>query len=236
MSSIDVIDNYFDHYKLIKYEDSNLEEPIKLYHKWYDAALELFTHYFQAGDRFYDKFSSVDNSGNGFVLHQNFNAVRGAYIVLSNLIKNKEPKSTQQIIEKVFATGSVWDAWAYMSDLVRSAKQRIILIDNYVDDRVLSLLLKRSDNVSATIHTRYNKQLLTDLTKHNEQYHAIELIQLPQKSHDRFLIVDDKIFLLGTSLKDIGTGLCAIIEMHIKPEIILDLLKNQRDGSSKNQE
>ena len=88
MNSIDIIDNYFEHYKLIKYEDSNLEEPIELYHKWYDAALELFTHYFQAGNKFYDKFSSVDNSGNGFVLHQNFNAVRGAYIVLSNKIKS----------------------------------------------------------------------------------------------------------------------------------------------------
>jgi hypothetical protein len=226
MSSIDVVDNYFDHYKLIKYEDSNLENPIELYHKWYDAALELFSHYFQVGDRFYDKFSSVDNSGNGYVLHHNFNTIRSAYIMLSNIIKNKERNSTQQIEEKVFPTGCIWDAWAYMSDLVRSAKHHIILIDNYVDDRVLSLLSKRSYNVSATIHTKYNKQLLTDLIKHNEQYPAIELIQLPQKSHDRFFIIDDKVFLLGASLKDIGTGLCAIIEMHIKPEKILDLLKN----------
>ena len=174
MSSIDDVDTYFDHYKLIKYEDSILEDPIKLYHKWYDAALELFSHYFQVGDRFYDKFSSVDNSGNGYVLHHNFNTIRSAYIMLSNIIKNKERNSTQQIEEKVFPTGCIWDAWAYMSDLVRSAKQQIILIENYVDDCVLPLLTKHSDTVSATIHTRYNKQLLTDLIKHNKQYPAIE--------------------------------------------------------------
>ena len=87
MNSIDVIDNYYDHYKLIKYADSNLEEPIELYHKWYDAALEIFSHYFRVGDRFYDKFTSVDNSGNGFLLYKNFAYLKGTYIVLSSRIK-----------------------------------------------------------------------------------------------------------------------------------------------------
>ena len=95
--------------------------------------------------------------------------------------------------EQVFATGCVWDAWTYISDLIRSAQQRIVLIDNFVDDRVLSMLTKRSDEVSATIHTRYNEQFLTDLKKHNTQYPEIEFIQLPHRNHDRFLIIDDKV-------------------------------------------
>ena len=92
-------------------------------------------------------------------------------------------------------------------------------------DRVLSMFTKRADGVSATIHTRYNEQFLTDLQKHNIQYPEIKFIQLPQRNHDRFLIIDDKVYLLGASLKDIGTGLCAITEMTIAPEIILGLLK-----------
>ena len=141
------------------------------------------------------------------------------------VIERIEAISPKLLPEQIFQTGCVWDAWTYVSDLVRSAKQRIILIDNYIDDRVLSMLTKRSDGVSATIHTRYSEQFLTDLKKHNEQYPTIEFIQLPHRHHDRFLIVDERLYLLGASLKDIGTGLCAVTEMTITPEDILKLLK-----------
>ena len=127
--------------------------------------------------------------------------------------------------EQVFPTGCIWDAWTYISDLVRSARQRIVLIDNYVDDRVLSMFTKRVDGVSATIYTRYNEQFLTDLKKHNAQYPEIEFIQLPHRNHDRFLIIDDKVYLLGASLKDMGVGLCAVTEMSIAPEVILGMVK-----------
>jgi hypothetical protein len=137
-----------------------------------------------------------------------------------------EKISPKPLPEQVFPTGCVWDAWTYVSDQVRSARQRIVLIDNFVDDRVLSMFTKRSDGVSATIHTRYNEQFLTDLNKHNTQYPKIEYVQLPQRNHDRFLIVDDKLYLLGASLKDIGTGLCAVTEMAIAPEVILELVKH----------
>jgi hypothetical protein len=137
-----------------------------------------------------------------------------------------EKISPKPLPEQVFPTGCVWDAWTYVSDLVRSARQRIVLIDNFVDDRVLSMFTKRSDGVSATIHTRYNEQFLTDLNKHNTQYPKIEYVQLPQRNHDRLLIVDDKLYLLGASLKDIGTGLCAVTEMAIAPEVILELVKH----------
>ena len=127
--------------------------------------------------------------------------------------------------EQIFATGCVWDAWAYVSDLVRSAKYRIVLIDNFVDDRVLSLLDKRADHVEATIHSRYYESFQTDLKKHNEQYREIHFLQLPHKNHDRFLIIDDDVYLLGASVKDMGIGLCAITKMMTTPETILDLLK-----------
>ena len=136
-----------------------------------------------------------------------------------------EDVSPKLLPEQVFPTGCVWDAWTYLSDLVRSARKRIILIDNFVDDRVLSMFTKRKDGVSATINTRYNEQFLTDLKKHNTQYPEIEFTQLPHRNHDRFLIIDDKVYLLGASLKDIGTGLCAVTEMSIAPETILGLLK-----------
>ena len=141
------------------------------------------------------------------------------------ILERIEGISPKLLPEQVFHTGCVWDAWTYISDLVRSARQRIALIDNYVDDRVLSMFTKRADGVSATIHTRYNEQFLTDLKKHNTQYPEIEFIQLTHRNHDRFLIIDDKVFLLGASLKDMGMGLCAVTEMSIAPEVILGLVR-----------
>lgn len=142
--------------------------------------------------------------------------------VILDRIENVNPKL---LPEQVFPTGCVWDAWTYISDLVRSAQQRIVLIDNYVDDRVLSMFTKRADGVSATIHTRHNEQFLTDLKKHNAQYPEIKFIQLPHRNHDRFLIIDDKVYLLGASLKDMGTGLCAVTEMSIALEVVLRLVE-----------
>lgn len=127
--------------------------------------------------------------------------------------------------EQVFATGCVWDAWSYVSQLVRSAKQRIILIDNFVDERVLLLLTKRAEGVSATIHSRYTQQFLLDLEKHNGQYEPIEFVQTPHKSHDRFLIIDDDVYLMGASIKDMGTSLCAITRLEMKPDTIMSLLR-----------
>ena len=143
-----------------------------------------------------------------------------------DLILDKIEKHHPKLLpEQVFPTGCVWDAWTYISDLVRSARQRIVLIDNFVDDRVLSMLTKRADGVMATIHTRYNEQFLTDLKKHNTQYPEIAFIQLPHRNHDRFLIIDDKVYLLGASLKDIGAGLCAVTEMTMAPEVILGMVR-----------
>lgn len=140
-------------------------------------------------------------------------------------ILNKMEENTPRISsEQLFATGCVWDAWDYISQLVRSAKTRIILIDNFVDERVLTLLTKRADGVTATIHSRYTQQFTLDLQKHNEQYPTVNFIQLPQKAHDRFLIIDDEAYLLGASVKDMGTSLCAVTKLETSPEKVLALL------------
>lgn len=144
---------------------------------------------------------------------------------VNRILVTIEERTPKQLPEQVFGTGCVWDAWTYVSDMVRSAKERIILIDNFVDDRVLSLLDKRNDNVEATIYTRYNESFLTDLKKHNAQYRDIRFIQLSQRNHDRFLIIDETVYFLGASVKDMGVGLCAIAQMHTSPELILQLLK-----------
>ena len=144
---------------------------------------------------------------------------------VNQIITTIEKRLPEPQPEQVFATGCVWDAWTYVSDLIRSAKQRIVLIDNFVDDRVLSLLDKRADNVEATIHSRYYESFQTDLKKHNEQYREIMFVQLPQKNHDRFLIIDDDVYLLGASVKDMGVGMCAVTKMQVSPETILGLLK-----------
>jgi hypothetical protein len=143
---------------------------------------------------------------------------------VNHILTTIEERNPKQLPEQIFATGCVWDAWSYVSELVRSAKQRIVLIDNYVDDRVLTLLDKRDDEVEATIHSRYNESFQTDLKKHNDQYREILFTQLPHRNHDRFLIIDDEVYFLGASVKDMGMGMCAITKMLASPESILRLL------------
>lgn len=144
---------------------------------------------------------------------------------IEHILTKMEDSSPKLLPEQIFQTGCVWDAWSYVSDLVRSAKKRIELIDNFVDDRVLSLLIKRGKGVSATIHSRFTKDFLTDLEKHNTQYDEVKFVQLPHKNHDRFLIIDDEVYLLGASVKDMGNGLCAVTKLTATPETVLGLLK-----------
>lgn len=144
---------------------------------------------------------------------------------IETILDKLEEKTPSPTAEQIFATGCIWDAWQFVSELIRGAKVRIILIDNYVDDRVLTLLCKRKEGVSATIHTRYNQHFLLDLEKHNQQYSAITAVQIPHKHHDRFLVIDDVVYLLGASVKDMGTGLRAITRLVTKPEEILEMIK-----------
>lgn len=141
------------------------------------------------------------------------------------LILDKMDANAPRLLpEQIFATGCVWDAWSYVSELIRSAKQRIVLIDNFVDDRVLSLMDKRANGVEAMIYSRYNEMFLTDLKKHNDQYPEINFTQLSHRNHDRFLIIDDVVYFLGANVKDMGIGMCAVTKMQASAETILQLL------------
>lgn len=127
--------------------------------------------------------------------------------------------------ELLIPTGCVWDAYTFVCDLIRSAEKRLVLIDNFVDERVLTILDKRAASVEATVHTRYTEQVKLDFEKHNKQYAPIEYVQMPQAVHDRYLIVDDDVWLLGTSIKDLGRGLSTVIKVGFNPEVVIGMLK-----------
>ena len=104
----------------------------------------------------------------------------------------------------VFYNGQIYDAYNFVSDLIKSAKKRIILIDNYVDETVLTLLDKREDGVSAFIYTQQiNRQFQLDIDRHNAQYPPIN-VDTFRLSHDRFLCIDDDVYHIGASIKDLG--------------------------------
>ena len=104
----------------------------------------------------------------------------------------------------IFFDGQTYDAYTFVADRVREAKSRIVLIDNYIDDTVLTMLDKRAAGVEAVIYTgQISKTLRLDIDKHNAQYPAIE-VHVFKKAHDRFLIIDDKVYHFGASIKDLG--------------------------------
>ena len=119
----------------------------------------------------------------------------------------------------IFFDNQIYDAYSFVSELVKSAKQRIILIDNYVDESVLTLLDKREDTVSAIIYTQQiSRQLRLDVDRHNSQYPPIE-ISVFRRSHDRFLCIDDTVYHVGASIKDLGKKWFAFSKMEdFKPE------------------
>ena len=113
----------------------------------------------------------------------------------------------------IFFDGQIYDAYEFICDLIKSAKTRIVLIDNYVDDTVLTMLDKREAGISATIYTqKISPQFQLDIAKHNAQYPAIDVKEF-KKSHDRFLIIDDSVYLIGASLKDAGKKWFGVTKM-----------------------
>ena len=128
-------------------------------------------------------------------------------------------------VEGIFYNGQIFDAYKFATDLVKSARRSIVLIDNYVDETVLLMLSKRSVGVSATIYTqRITQQLQLDLDRHNSQYPPID-IRTYRDSHDRFLIVDETdVYHIGASLKDLGKKMFAFSKLDIPAAVITDLL------------
>lgn len=127
--------------------------------------------------------------------------------------------------EGVFFDGQMFDAYTFVSDLIRSAKRRIILIDNYVDDTVLTMLDKRGKNVEADIYTKVvSSQMTLDVNRHNQQYPVINVHKFGL-SHDRFLIIDEVVYHIGASLKDLGKRWFAFSKMDdITSELLINKL------------
>ena len=122
---------------------------------------------------------------------------------------NAKPK------QGVFYNGQIYDAYTFVSGLIKSAKRRIILIDNYVDETVLTLLDKRENNVSAIIYTQQiSRQFQLDIDRHNAQYAPID-VETFRLSHDRFLCIDDDVYHIGASIKDLGKKWFGFSKMEI---------------------
>ena len=161
----------------------------------------------------------------GYVLHQRIENIE------TKLIEHDQKfdmliKSDIIPTEGIFYNGQIFDAWQFVSGIVKSADSSIVLIDNYIDESVLTLLSKRETGVSATVYTnKISKQLKLDLEKHNAQYPEIE-IKVFKQSHDRFLIIDSKtVYHIGASLKDLGKRWFAFSKIYIDAKEMIHRLQ-----------
>ena len=126
-------------------------------------------------------------------------------------------------VEGVFYNGQIFDAYVFATDLIKSAKKSITLIDNYIDESVLLMLSKRKAKVPATIITRSDSKVSQlDIEKHNAQYSPVE-VKVCDTIHDRFLIIDNEVYHLGASLKDLGKKLFAFSKLEMPVETILKM-------------
>ena len=145
---------------------------------------------------------------------------------IDTILKALETKSIQPT-QGIFYNGQIYDAYIFVSDLIRTAKSSLTLIDNYIDDSVLTLFTKRDKGVDFHIYTKnISKQLKLDIEKHNQQYPIVKAHKF-DKSHDRFLIIDDNtVYHFGASLKDLGKKWFAFSKMDIET---IDFIKSLRE-------
>ena len=158
-------------------------------------------------------------------VEEEVNQIKGRMNDIEFLVQTNLPPN-----EGVFYDSQIFDAWEFVSGLIREAKKSIILIDNYVDDSVLSILAKRNPGVEATVFTsNINKQIQIDRDKHNQQYPQIDLKHF-SKSHDRFLIVDEEIvYHIGASLKDLGKKWFAFSRIKLDAAEMIRKLKTETE-------
>jgi hypothetical protein len=163
----------------------------------------------------------------GYAVNQRFERVEKFAIETERRVTETEKKidffvrTALPPVQGVFYEGQIFDAYVFAADLVKSAKKSLVLLDNYVDESVLLLFAKRTDGVRVKIITRkISRQLQLDLARHNAQYEPVDLSQ-SSKFHDRFLLVDDTVYHIGASLKDLGKKLFAFSKMETKPAGIL---------------
>ena len=167
----------------------------------------------------------------GYVLTQRIDKIEQVLSEQSNMLAVHDKKidffikTSLPPVEGVFYDGQLFDAYKFAADLIRTATKSLILIDNYIDDTVLTLFTKCIPGVSVTIYTpQISKQLSLDLQRHNLQYEPID-IRLFHRSHDRFLIIDEKeLYHIGASLKDLGKKWFAFSKMQLDIEEVLGRL------------
>lgn len=163
----------------------------------------------------------------GYAIHYRVEKIESDVLLLKEKINSfdLQLKTSLPPNEGIFFEGQIFDAYLFAIKIIKSAKKSIILIDNYIDESVLSVLSKRKNSVTATIYTHSpNKQLLLDIQKHNEQYSEIKLKTFT-KSHDRFIIIDNKtVYHIGASLKDLGKKWFAFSKILIDAKNIIKQL------------
>lgn len=163
----------------------------------------------------------------GYAVSQRFERIENdVHSIKSELGEIKLQLKTSLTPERgIFFDGQEFDAYAFVTEIIKSAKQSIVLIDNYIDESVLLMLSKRNKDVKATVFTKtISKQLELDIKKHNQQYPPIE-IKAFSKSHDRFLIIDNEtVYHIGASLKDLGKNWVAFSRMEMQSLGILNKL------------
>ena len=164
----------------------------------------------------------------GYVVNQRVTVLEHQVADLTEKV-NFFVRSSLPPIEGIFYDGQIFDAYVQIASLIKQAKHSIVLVDNYIDETTLTLLSKRDVNVSATIYTSQQaqnmRQLQLDIQRYNQQYPPIA-VNYCQRNHDRFLIIDDVVYLFGASLKDAGKKLFAYIKM--QETSASELLKNIR--------
>ena len=167
----------------------------------------------------------------GYALNNRMNRIEDSVYNLNQKVNeiDLQLKTSLPPNQGIFFNGQVFDAYAFVADLIRSAKKSIILIDNYVDDTVLTLFSKRGKSVKTVIFTKtISKQLALDINKFNAQYEPVE-VKIFKDAHDRFLILDKKeVYHFGASLKDLGRKWFAFSKMDISSVKVLDKLKKER--------
>ncbi|GHT21917.1 DNA-binding protein [Bacteroidia bacterium] len=176
-------------------------------------ATKTLKNYLLKGYAINQRFEQVDNK-----LFQHEQRLLNAEKQIDFFVRTSLPP-----VEGVFYDGQIFDAYIFIADLIKSATKRVILIDNYLDESVLIFLSKRNAGVKAAIYTaKISAQLQLDLDRHNAQYPEI-FIEEKQNIHDRFLLLDNEIYHIGASLKDLGKKLFAFNKMEMSAE---ELLKN----------
>lgn len=172
-------------------------------------------HFFASNAQVFQRLEVVERTQLSLVAHQE--ATDEKVEKLFNLLDDSSKQPTQGI----FYDGQIFDAYKFINDRIREAKKGIVLLDNYVDDSVLKMLDKREKGVTVKVYTKYfTPELALDLKKHNAQYAPIDIEQF-DRAHDRFLCIDDTVYHIGASLKDLGKKWFAFGKMELTTDELL---------------